>query len=87
LLAALASLLLAVPVLVAHWHEPFRAFDHTVAGMLGAAVGWLLAAAVWPDFDAPVAVTILAAAGGAALGVLAGRAHDRRPKGPRSTSR
>jgi hypothetical protein len=77
LLASLASLLLAVPILIAHWHEPFRALDHTVGALFGASAGWLLSVVVWPGFDAPAIVVIVAALAASGLALLTTRAHDR----------
>jgi hypothetical protein len=79
LLATLASVLLALPVLLVHWHEPFRAFDHVVGAAFGASLAWLLVVALWPDFDAPAFASVLGAAVGAFFALMATRAHDRAP--------
>jgi len=79
LLATLAALLLALPTVGAHWHEPYRTFEHVGGVLLGASAGWLLVVAAWPDHAAPAIAAIGAAIGASLLAVLAMGLHDVHP--------
>ena len=78
LLVAFMSMLLALPVLAAHWLDRYRRIDHVAAMVFGAGAGWLVAAVVAGNAD-PVTSLI-----GIVIGAALGRAftywHDQTPE-------
>lgn len=86
LLLAFLALMLAMPVLAAHWFERFSLVDHLVAAILGAAAGWLMVAVALVASGNVVGAPVVLVS--AAVGVVLARAltwlHDHGPLPGRS---
>ncbi|MEO7119199.1 MAG: CATRA conflict system CASPASE/TPR repeat-associated protein [Candidatus Limnocylindrales bacterium] len=86
LLAAFVALLLAAPVLAAHWFEEYGVVDRLAAMALGAALGWLVVGILVTDPTGVLVVPAVAIGALVALGLI--RLHDDRVRArgkPRAT--
>jgi hypothetical protein len=78
LIAVAMSLSFALPLLAVHWYARYRWFDRVAAALLGASLGWLIAAHSWKGAAWAVTSAVIVGAIAYALTRLKDRWFDRR---------